>query len=734
MIGDPDLHDENRQDWACLVQECVDLPKKLSSGLFSEDALDGLRNISTKFDNVTVHSRFFQVSGKASQKRRLLRLRANSTYKSCLCGANIGVRMWTTADEEEVVPLGEGETKACVFHQGSNCREPLQRITGGEYDAFSDRLLSTAANTTINSTLHAIAPSLEATQGSTVVRTCEPVVDDDTKATTELAIQRSPATEESSFSDMATAPEHTLPSSTPGSCSISPVDNPGHMSSSQADLSVALDREDYCIKHSHDTNRNRIADLSDEQSELGTEPPAPRQELGEDIEVVSENENLPNSARRSRPLPLQLHIPRQCDYFVARNSLLESLRSFLLAERASSPNTALAPKQSLAILHGVGGIGKTEIAKEFAIRHQAEFDSIFWIRSDSQASIARSLHDAAIALHLINGRKDWSHQQSTAACLKWFEQSTEKWLLIFDNVEDPEVVKAYIPISKSGSIILTTRQPVSINLEPPGSSVSVIDLEVPTLTPDESVELVQKAFQGHSRSISTKDTMVLVALLEGYPVALEQAATYISSVGVSMHQYIDDFKAHSRELSDSSNPEVEQGTLSEGLIHQITSIRNLSDSADDMCSVLACLDPADMDESLLLAATACELPLRNLPKTRADLSRCASETSSLGFTRRQRESRLYWKCEKMQDAYHSSMPRQQRLDALETTSLLLLSRWPSRKKTKNILLGFWPEFDHLHTHVRRLSRLWVSIFHRPDSWERLSQDKSFTQLLTRSIW
>ena len=87
----------------------------------------------------------------------------------------------------------------------------------------------------------------------------------------------------------------------------------------------------------------------------------------------------------------------------------------------------------------------------------------------------------------------------------------------------------------------------------------------------------------------------------------------------------------------------------------------------------------------------------------------------------------------VQRAILSATESQQLKDAFDTASVLLLAQWPSKRKFTNIVLGNWPEFDQLHSHVHRLSELFVAIWAKASS-RNFRFNWSFTKLLVQSTW
>lgn len=166
-------------------------------------------------------------------------------------------------------------------------------------------------------------------------------------------------------------------------------------------------------------------------------------------------------------------------------SLLDTLHTELIANKTSGSPMPI-------VLHGTGGIGKTQIATEYIYAHQNEYSSIFWINAATLETIFLSFRAAAqrlinehakitlvthpdyelIAKNLgmvnlvdkdgflsvdeaVNGR-------IVDATKLWFSKKENKnWLLVFDNVDDLETIeiRKFIPIASHGTIIMTSRRP-----------------------------------------------------------------------------------------------------------------------------------------------------------------------------------------------------------------------------------------------------------------------------------
>jgi hypothetical protein len=130
--------------------------------------------------------------------------------------------------------------------------------------------------------------------------------------------------------------------------------------------------------------------------------------------------------------------------FTGREGLLEELH------RALTRDAAVA-------LTGLGGIGKTQLALEYAYRHRDEYRVVWWVRADDEATLAADYAGLATALGLAE-REAKEQAVVVAAARVWLEQNTS-WLLVFDNAESREPVRDYVPQGR-GAVIITSREPV----------------------------------------------------------------------------------------------------------------------------------------------------------------------------------------------------------------------------------------------------------------------------------
>lgn len=132
--------------------------------------------------------------------------------------------------------------------------------------------------------------------------------------------------------------------------------------------------------------------------------------------------------------------------------------------------------QRRVVLGGMGGIGKTQLAIAYAMRHNALYDSIFWLNATSEITLKSSLVSIAECILEAAVYEKLSQEQAFLRVRQWLSQPRNtKWLLIYDNYDDPELfdLQQYCPSTTHGSIVITTRLPDRIS----GQQILVQPLE-----------------------------------------------------------------------------------------------------------------------------------------------------------------------------------------------------------------------------------------------------------------
>ncbi|MEN3336239.1 MAG: hypothetical protein V7641_5604 [Blastocatellia bacterium] len=282
--------------------------------------------------------------------------------------------------------------------------------------------------------------------------------------------------------------------------------------------------------------------------------------------------------------------------FTGREEDLKVLRDSLFAGKTA------ALVQTRAIT-GLGGVGKTQLATEYAYRNGADYDVVWWIRSEDPATLASDYAGLATRLNL--PEKDAPEQRVVIEAVKNWLWSHRDWLLIFDNAEDATSVRGYIPSGKAGSVIITSRSPNWVGIARP--------LSVETLPEAEAVEFLLKRTRQQDEATAKR----LAEALGCLPLALEQAGAYIEVSGCTMAHYLELFEKRQREMLQRGKPSTEYpDTVATTWSLSFQNVEHENPAAAELLRLCAFFAPDDIPLKMLTKG-AKELP-ESLTATAAD--------------------------------------------------------------------------------------------------------------------
>ncbi len=258
--------------------------------------------------------------------------------------------------------------------------------------------------------------------------------------------------------------------------------------------------------------------------------------------------------------------------FTGREELLDALHHAL---------TSGQPAALTQTIHGLGGVGKTQLATEYAYRNSHLYDIVWWMRSEEPAALAADY--AALAAQLGLPEANLPEQKlAVEAVRNWLGQNGG-WLLVFDNARTRAEVIDYLPRGATGHVIITSR-------DPNWGGVAQT-LQVPVLPLDKAIEFLLK----RTSQADTDAAAALASALGRLPLALEQAGAYIDATGGSLSEYAQLFDKHHQSLLSSDTlpanypaPVVTTWNIS------FEEVRQQAPAAEDFMNLCAFLAPDDI--------------------------------------------------------------------------------------------------------------------------------------------
>ncbi|QRV95640.1 kinesin light chain [Ceratobasidium sp. AG-Ba] len=196
------------------------------------------------------------------------------------------------------------------------------------------------------------------------------------------------------------------------------------------------------------------------------------------------------------------------------------------------------------VLYGLGGSGKTQLALKTVQQTKGIWSDVVFVDATT--------NETAIAA-LAGFAKEKKVGDSHESAVRWLSNRQERWLMIIDNADDPDVdIRQYTPDVDHGSILVTTRIKQHVALARGDDS----DHRVSEMNPDEAMEVLLKAAKTKDTDLSIAERQATVKLLKdlGYLVlAIVQAGAYIFSSSCSVTQYYDMFARHHQKTLEKSS-------------------------------------------------------------------------------------------------------------------------------------------------------------------------------------
>jgi TIR domain/NB-ARC domain len=246
--------------------------------------------------------------------------------------------------------------------------------------------------------------------------------------------------------------------------------------------------------------------------------------------------DIVQQTRFGAPFPEHWNVPRRhAPYFTGRDGQIEQIfQAFTRQDTAQIP----LPQA----ITGLGGLGKTQVAAEYTYRYREKYPTaVLWVRADTKENLMADFQSLVHLLHLPG------QENALETMRSWFTTQSD-WLLIFDNADDLQIVDPFLPHTQRGHVLLTTRVRGASNIAQPF-------LLTPLDQNDGALCIMRRAgsipFSGqlHEAPSSRRDAAIQISdLMEGLPLALEQAGAYIEDTGSTETRYLKIYKEYRADM------------------------------------------------------------------------------------------------------------------------------------------------------------------------------------------
>ncbi|MGW5032039.1 FxSxx-COOH system tetratricopeptide repeat protein [Streptomyces nigra] len=221
----------------------------------------------------------------------------------------------------------------------------------------------------------------------------------------------------------------------------------------------------------------------------------------------------PETTTRLRPIR---SLPSRNQAFTGRTALLGRVVSSMRDGGQDGP----ADEPGVVSLIGMGGIGKTQLALEYAHRHAQDYGLVWWVGADQLAAVMASLTALASQLGLT------AVQPSLLIRALWVELAArDDWLLVYDNLDDLGAMNDLLP-PDGGKLLITGRDPRIGRI---GTRI-----DVPEFERDESITLLSR----RCPTLSPEDADRVAAAVGDLPLSVEQVGCFLDETGLETSEYL----------------------------------------------------------------------------------------------------------------------------------------------------------------------------------------------------
>ncbi|MEV6638379.1 FxSxx-COOH system tetratricopeptide repeat protein, partial [Actinoplanes sp. NPDC051470] len=263
--------------------------------------------------------------------------------------------------------------------------------------------------------------------------------------------------------------------------------------------------------------------------------------------------------------PAVSNLPARIPVFTGRADLIGAVYEQLCTEGRS------------AAVHGLGGIGKTTLAVEYAYRFRSDYELVWWIDAAEPATVAAQLAQLGRRL----GLPDAVDERDAVSGLFAELGGRDRWLLVYDNAEQPSSLAGLIPTAGTGHVLVTSRWPdwrahagtVQVQVWPRSDSIAYL----------------------LGRTTHTDEVLLgeLAELVGDLPLAMEEAAAYLTMTGEDLGVYVGLVRERLREMFATA-PDAggeDQRRVATVWTLSLDQVHALEPMAEQLLTLLAFLGP-----------------------------------------------------------------------------------------------------------------------------------------------
>ncbi|KAM0430140.1 hypothetical protein ACHAPT_006148 [Fusarium lateritium] len=395
--------------------------------------------------------------------------------------------------------------------------------------------------------------------------------------------------------------------------------------------------------------------------------------------------------------------------------------------------------QSFALC-GMGGVGKTSLAVEYAFSRATKFGAVVWIEAGGVSQLATDFARLSTHLGLETVEEAIDLESSKEIAKAWLNSpksngpradptsENDSWLLIFDNADNLDIIADYIPFDGNGSVLITSRDPFAkTHFFLTGGGIDMEPLSI-----KEAANLLCKLVTptGTPASAEEQNSSIEVATwLDGLPLAMSQMAGLIRRRQLSIREFADLYSNDTRyaEIHNVTNP-LQQKRYR----HTLATVYRFEDfgkEASRLLQVLAFLNPDRVREDIFCKAGTPTLSTKpgGHNWTPATFEKARYELLTSSAIKRNIEKKELWIHRVIQAEVRARMDEVHRYEVFSEAVHLLAALWPPGDHCSQVTER-WTICEDLLPHLERFYQLYVEY----SDWEQYEVDQDLPMLMNEA--
>ncbi|NJP23285.1 FxSxx-COOH system tetratricopeptide repeat protein [Microbispora hainanensis] len=382
--------------------------------------------------------------------------------------------------------------------------------------------------------------------------------------------------------------------------------------------------------------------------------------------------------------PAILNLPTRNAAFTGRGEVLERLRDQLVG--GSQAVVTQVQEGRTQALFGLGGVGKTHLAIEYAHRFMSDYDVVWWVSAEQPELLNGAMADLAERLGIRIGDNLAEAALAAKDALRRGEPYA-RWLLIFDNANSADDVQTYLP-GGSGHVLITSRSQTWSQIAKP--------LEIDVFTREESLEHLRRRVA----DLSDEEADRVAAALGDLPLAIEQAGAWLQETGMSVDEYVDKLaKQPVRTLALGDSPTTYPTPVAATWNVSFQRLREKSPAAVRLLQLLAFFAAEPVSLSMLYGdeTVRCLVRYDDSLREKIMIGRLVRELNRFALAKVDQRNNSVQVHRLVQAVLRDQMDDDERERTVHEVHRILLGARPREGDTDDP--GNWPRYDEIWPHL-----------------------------------